>query len=214
MTLKNYLASSELTQNTLIVDIGVDVNGKFVRLKETLFHGQGGGQKSDKGYINDSPVINVQYTVDGEVNHYIDEKTPLTVGDPVSIVVDEIIRIHNTRLHSAGHFISAVAEKLFNGLSAVGGHHWPGESRVEFEGEMPTGDIVLTLENALAQGIADNLDVTIEGDPFHSRKIKFGDFYPVSCGGTHVKNTRELFGLRITGVKAKKGRLRISYDIT
>lgn len=33
------------------------------------------------------------------------------------------------------------------------------------------------------------------------------------CGGTHVRSTRELEGVRVTKVKAKKGTLRISYSL-
>eukprot|EP00903_Cladosiphon_okamuranus_P008880 g8502.t1 len=33
------------------------------------------------------------------------------------------------------------------------------------------------------------------------------------CGGTHVRSTRELEGVRVTKVKAKKGTLRVSYTL-
>ncbi|CBJ48444.1 Similar to ATP binding / alanine-tRNA ligase [Ectocarpus siliculosus] len=33
------------------------------------------------------------------------------------------------------------------------------------------------------------------------------------CGGTHVRSTREMEGVRITKVKAKKGTLRVSYTL-
>ncbi|CAM9736932.1 unnamed protein product [Scytosiphon promiscuus] len=34
------------------------------------------------------------------------------------------------------------------------------------------------------------------------------------CGGTHVRSTRDLWGTRVTKVKAKKGTLRISYTVS
>lgn len=33
------------------------------------------------------------------------------------------------------------------------------------------------------------------------------------CGGTHVRSTRELEGVRVTKVKAKKATLRVSYSL-
>ena len=33
------------------------------------------------------------------------------------------------------------------------------------------------------------------------------------CGGTHVRSTRQLEGVRVTKLKAKKGTLRVSYAV-
>lgn len=33
------------------------------------------------------------------------------------------------------------------------------------------------------------------------------------CGGTHVRSTRDLNGVRVTKLKAKKGTLRVSYAV-
>lgn len=33
------------------------------------------------------------------------------------------------------------------------------------------------------------------------------------CGGTHVGSTRDLKGVRVTKLKAKKGTLRVSYAV-
>lgn len=37
--------------------------------------------------------------------------------------------------------------------------------------------------------------------------------HPIPCGGTHVKSTKELQGLRITKVKTKKTTVKVSYEI-
>jgi alanyl-tRNA synthetase len=213
MVTKTYLRSNQLNLTTTVTDIGNDDKGKWVRLEETLFHPQGGGQQADKGFINDSPVVHVSHTIDGEVNHYVDEKTPLAIGDSAFISINEEVRALNTKLHTAGHFIAAVIEENFPELHAVGGHHWPGESRVEFEGNAITQDVVPFLEKEISKGIKDDLPIDVEGNPFSSRKIKIWHYTSVPCGGTHLTSTAQLEGLKITKSKSNKGRLRISYEI-
>lgn len=213
MVTKTYLKSNQLSLTTHIIDIGFDNKGKWVRLNESIFHPQGGGQKADKGFLNKIPVIHVSHTTDGEINHYIDENTSLSIGDNVFIEIEEHSRTVNTKLHTAGHFIAALIEENFNGLRAVGGHHWPGESRVEFEGNALNQDVVSFLEIAISKGIKEDIAIDVEGDPFKTRKIKIGHYASVPCGGTHLTSTCSLEGLRITKIKINKGLLRIGYAI-
>lgn len=106
-------------------------------------------------------------------------------------------------------------EQLFPGLKAVGAHHWSGEARVEFVGEnLPKSELVqMKLSEALKQAIQDNLSVSIIGDPIRSRAIQIGVFPAVSCGGTHLQNLGVLGQVKITAVKVKGGKLRLSYCI-
>ncbi len=213
MTTKLYLNSYNLEGNSTITATGTDDKGKWVILDETLFHAQGGGQKSDIGLINDASVISVIHAEKDQVKHYIVEENLLKTGDQVHMIVDEENRMTNAKLHTAGHFISALVEESCVGIRAIGGHHWPGESRVEFEGTSDIEDLISTINKEINQKINDNLGIKIEGDPQKSRKIKIGNYTSVPCGGTHLKSTGELVGLRVTKVKSKKGRLRMSYEI-
>ncbi len=213
MTVKRYLFDSSLTGTALITEVGND--GKpWVRLDETLMHPQGGGQKADRGTINDHLVTHVAH-VDGQINHYLNENHTLQVGQQVTITVDEVWRITNSKLHTGGHLIAALMEQLFAGLKAVGAHHWSGEARVEFVGEnIPQSDLVQKkLGEALKQAIQENLPVSIIGDPITSRAIQIGAFPAVSCGGTHLENLGVLDQVKITAVKVKGGKLRLSYCI-
>jgi Ser-tRNA(Ala) deacylase AlaX len=99
---------------------------------------------------------------------------------------------------------------------AVAGHHWVGEARVEFEvidGTTPAEPTIDELQERLDELTASDLEFKIEGDPDKGRAIKIGDFAAVGCGGTHVHSTNELAGIRVTGIKNKKGRLRVSYEV-
>jgi alanyl-tRNA synthetase len=209
---KQYLASSALTAMTTITEIGEDEGKPYLRLRETLFHAQGGGQRPDRGTIGSVAVIHVAHA-DGEVNHYVESIAHLQVGMPVEIEIDPEWRQLNAKSHTAGHVIAAIGDSIFPELKAIGGHHWPGESRVEFEGKssLSSDEIISTLTSAVEQAIADNLSVKVVGDPFASRQIQIGTFSPVPCGGTHLDNLSELIDLVLTKVKSKGDKIRISY---
>jgi alanyl-tRNA synthetase len=212
---KQYLASSDLTAMTTISKIAEDAGKPYVRLPETLFHAQGGGQKSDRGTIGGVAVTHVAHAdADGEVNHYVESIAHLQVGMPVEIAIDPEWRQLNAKSHTAGHLIAAIGDSILPGLKAIGGHHWIGESRVEFQGtsSLSSDEILATLTSAVDRAVADNLPVKVVGDPFASRQIQIGSFPAVPCGGTHLDSLSGLSDdLVLTKVKSKGDKIRISY---
>jgi alanyl-tRNA synthetase len=214
MTVKRYLASAELNGTATVTHVGDD-GRPFVRLSETLFHPQGGGQKADRGTVAGRAVTHVAHAEGGEVNHYLVSTAGLSVGDAVEFAVDPDWRRLNARWHTAGHLIAAVVEKLFPTLQGVAGHHWPGEGRVEFTpGDGASAEeVAAKLPAALAEAVAADLPVRVVGDPFTSRAVVVGDSRPVGCGGTHLASVGELGAVTVTGVKTKGGKLRVSYAV-
>lgn len=186
MTLKTYLTSDALTGRATIT--AIDPAKPSVRLSETLFHPQGGGQRDDRGRIGPARVLDTRHAEGGDVDHLVDTFEGLGVGRDVDIAVDEAHRREGARLHSAGHLLADAVQAIRPALRAVAGHHWKGEARVEFEGAVdvdPGFETDLTAK--LGELIAARLPVEVVGDPFSSRALKIGDFAPVGCGGKHVK---------------------------
>lgn len=216
-TTKKYLASGQLLQSAATIQgIEVRVDGHVcVRLNETIFHAQGGGQKADRGTIGDARVTHVAHAEGGEVEHFVDSIASLTLGQRVELHVDSNWRNTNARYHSGGHLMAAVIEARFPNLRAIAGHHWPGEARVEFQGApMPdAGEIEVLLKQELSEAIARDLPVQVLGDPFSDRAIQVAGYPPVPCGGTHVQRLSELQAIHIDRIRIKSGRLRISYSV-
>lgn len=213
MTIKRYLINSQ-TQGKAVISGIQDGEQPIIRLNQTWFHPQGGGQKADRGTINGIPVLQVKHSNDGEVDHYVSTVEPFTVGQEVELVVDQEWRSLNGKYHLAGHLIAALMEKLFPNLQAISGHHWQGEARVEFTGDIPQPEqIKSSLSQALAEAISADIPVQICGDPLTNRTIKIGDFPAVPCGGTHPEHLGLLNQVELTDVKTKKGKLRISYSV-
>lgn len=212
MVYKHYLFESALGGSAVITEV-IGGERPFVRLNQTWFHPQGGGQKADRGTIAGKAVVNVTHD-DGEINHYLLDTDGLYVGQEVLIIVDAEWRDANARLHTGGHLIAALAEEAFPTLRASGGHHWPGEARVEFTGDdLPDPNEVLrVLGSKLDQAVTDDLPVQVLFEDA-SRSIKIGGHAPVPCGGTHAVSTGRLNGIALTKVKVKGGKLRVSYQV-
>ncbi len=213
MTVKHYLASDALTATATVTAI-LSEPAPIIRLDITLFHAQGGGQRGDRGRIGTAHVLDTRHAAEGEVDHFVDSVAGLAVGDQVEIAVDETHRREGARLHSAGHLLADAVQAIRPGLRAVAGHHWKGEARVEFEGDIEIDDALEgDLTEKIAALVAAGLPVRVVGDPHASRALAIGDFTPVGCGGLHVASTAELAGISVTAIRSKKGRLRVSYEV-
>ena len=213
MTRLLYLTHDETSlDNVTVLDCFAYEAGYAIELDRSLFHPQGGGQKSDTGHIGDLPIVKVVLD-QGRLLHL--SQHPIDKGQ-YSITVDQDVRQLNTRLHSAGHLIAHFICQ--SGLTPVKAHHWPGESFVSFESphddilfpdytpEQLTVDINQIVASALPRGET----CTDDG----RRNIAFGDYEPFLCGGTHVSDLSGIGSVEITSVRLKRGKLKVSYTVS
>lgn len=222
---------------TAIVEaVRQDEKGWFVVLSNTLFYPQGGGQPSDVGHLKiDDLVIFVQTVrmVDKEIRHYIERGYPEIIGKSATLHLDEKKRVLHSKLHTSGHLISNIVESIYPAYRAVKGHHFPGESYVEFRAQEEEGaEVSLEKINQTISGeissnkmvysqfIAGDQLEEICGDLLYSiptdqsiRIVGIEGFQYQPCGGTHVNMLGELRGLDVLKVKTKGRTLKVSYSI-
>ncbi|WP_129141112.1 alanyl-tRNA editing protein [Modicisalibacter coralii] len=212
MTIRRYLENSALTGEVTVTSV---ITGEkvIIRTSETWFHPQGGGQRGDRGKIGDAQVLDTRFSADGQIDHIVSDAGRIQPGMKLPFTIDEEQRMINMRMHSAGHLIAGVVEASFPGLIAVSGHHWPGEGRVEFREEKQTDITQAEVARLVGKAIEADLKVAISGDPYTNRVCSIENYRPIPCGGTHVSSTSEIFDIEIKGIKRKKGKLRIGYDI-
>jgi alanyl-tRNA synthetase len=210
LTIRRYLAEPTLSGTVEVVDI-IRADKLVLRLAETWFHVQGGGQQSDQGKIGSVDVIDVKPCAGGVVDHVVSSLDGIEVGQTYAFTIDEARRLLNTRLHSAGHLLAGVVESEFEGVKAAGGHHWPGEGRVDFELDPASAfdGSAAAIAEAVQRTIEGHLPITVEGDPFVNRICRIGSFRAIPCGGTHLPSTDAIGTFSVRSVKKKDGKLRI-----
>jgi len=205
---------------TRIKSIGTDSNGIKIQLEDTIFHPKGGGQKDDLGKINDTRVIAVIKDSNNEINHYV-EQANFTEGQKVSLTIDFNRRLQNAALHSAGHILAAITEKIFPQLQAFQGHHYPNEACIKFKiidknfCLLDKRSIQEQLEKAMIEYISSSLSIVILFDKNIVRNIQIDVFPPVGCGGTHLANANQLASFTIRNIKIIKNEVcQIGYNAT
>lgn len=209
MTERLYFLSDSLIAEVEVHACSAAEDGYVIELRATPFHPQGGGQPSDTGWIGTAEVTRV--IQDGErILHFANR--PLAPGR-VLARVDEGRRQLHSRLHSAGHLLGHIGETY--GWKPVKAHHWPGEGKIEFvPGLEPRPLDTQDLQAHFDALVEEDLPLRIEVHPDGQRQVSFGEGVArYACGGTHVRSSRGVGALSVLGLKEKKGRLLVSYDM-
>ncbi len=209
-----YLTDSyQFKIQTTILACGEDEQGSWIALTDNIFHPQGGGQPADNGFINQIPV-SIKKQSDGLIVAYPQTVLNLAIGDQVSAEISASDRCLHAALHTAGHLLNWEMRKY--GWMANKGHHFPGESRVEFES---MGNDAISASELTAQQIeADIKQQLMANKSIHihqeadMRLSYIDDTENMPCGGTHVSSLGKIDQFVIKSIKYKKGILRISYD--
>ncbi|MGR6917736.1 hypothetical protein ACU635_26145 [[Actinomadura] parvosata] len=222
-----YLEDTYLSAiDTSVTAAGHDeAGGAWVALRRNLFHPQGGGQPADRGWLGECEVVPARDPATGLVVLRAAEGQgagldDLAEGDLVHARIDAGLRLLHAALHTAGHLVEAAARA--EGWTLAGNNHFPGQARVELTPPGPEAAARLAdagereraadrLRAFVAAAVADDLPVTARHDDEGRRVVRIGDVHAAPCGGTHVRGLADLLQVTISGVKLKKGRVRVSY---
>ncbi len=207
-----------------------------VVLDKTAFYPEGGGQPSDVGFLHwsgkSSRVVKVEKK--GKVIHRLEGELPKE-GVSVKGCIDWKARYEHMKLHTAQHLFSAVVYDLFHG-ETVGNQIYTDYSRVDFEPVDLTDADIKEIEKLVNKLVKEELPVTIYNEernvleeeieenrvnlsliPKSIQKLRVIDIdgYDICpCAGTHVRNTKEIKGVKITDKENKgKNRQRIYYQL-
>lgn len=206
-----------------------------VILDQTCFYPRGGGQDWDTGTIGDFVVEEVRLDPDGVVHHIgSGEYNIYVIKSPVQCKVDAERRDANTRLHSAGHVLDMAMQTIKTDWVPGRGAHYPHMSFVEYDvpaDAMTDEDFRAALEakvNQVAQSAYQNQVKFVskgelsqyckhvpENIPTNkpTRVVLYADDFGIPCGGTHVKQLKDIGTIRITKLKIKKQVAKVSYAV-
>ncbi|MBN3490594.1 alanine--tRNA ligase [Acholeplasma equirhinis] len=190
-------------------------------LDETPFYAKMGGQVADTGTINGLVVKDVQKLPHGQFLHII-ETDSFEEGDEVLAIVDETRRIQTTKNHTATHLLhQAIKDVIGKHANQQGSYNGPDKLTFDINHfEAIKHEDILKIEAVVKAKIKESLDVVTHVLPIDEAKKlgammlfgeKYGDVVRVVdinkwsiefCGGTHVKNTKDIEEFAITSVES------------
>ena len=190
-----------------------------VTLNRTAFFPEGGGQQSDRGYIGDAYISDVQIK-NGEILHFADK--PLSVGQAYDCKLDFDFRFRNMQNHSGEHIISGIVHRLY-GFNNVG-FHLGAEMTMDFDGELTRRQLD-EIEDLANKAVYENLpvkayyptDEELKSLDYRSkldlkedvRIVEIKGVDVCACCAPHVKATGEIGIIKILDFEKYKGGVRL-----
>jgi misacylated tRNA(Ala) deacylase len=205
-------------------------HGALVVLDRTVFYPGGGGQPADRGSLlrgadGRTWAIAAARKQDGEIVHELEPGIePPASGDELTVDLEWARRYALMRTHTALHALCGVVWRDY-GAQVTGGNMEPGAGRMDFEFERMNGDLVDEIEakvnDELRRGREVKVNVLPREEAFaipdlirtkinllppgipEVRTIEIVGLDLQADGGTHVANTREVGGIKVTGYESK-----------
>ena len=215
-----------------VLEIAAGEGAPLVVLDTTTFYPGGGGQPSDRGVILRAGdgrrwTVRAARRFGGEIAHELepveDGELP-AAGDQVTVELDWARRYALMRTHTALHALCGVVWRDYGAL-VTGGNMEPGGGRMDFEFERMSGDLVAEIEHTVNEELRRAREVKVDVLPRAEafaipdlirtkvnllpegiqeiRTIEIVGLDLQADGGTHVANTSEVGGIRVTGYESK-----------
>ncbi|WAA11029.1 alanyl-tRNA editing protein [Fervidibacillus albus] len=205
-----------------ISDVEQVDDGWKVKLNQTNFYPEGGGQPCDLGTIDGKEVVDVQKFGD-DVIHIMKEKPEKQF---VHCQIDKRRRIEHTQHHSCQHLLSAVCLQLYD-FKTVSFHLSNDKATIDLDVPDVSDEQICNIEKLTNDYIVQNRKVNIfyldeeELSTYPLRKIPKGlKRYRIveiegveynACGGTHVTSTAEIGCMKILKREKNRGKMRIYF---
>ncbi len=215
-----------------VLEVSSSEGSPLVVLDATAFYPGGGGQPSDRGVMlrtvdGRSWTVKAARRMGGEVVHELDAPEDGELPRAGDLVVADVAwarRYALMRTHTALHAMCGVVWRDYGAL-VTGGNMEPGAGRMDFEFERMSGELVGEIEAKVNDELRAARDVRVNVLPRAEafaipdlirtkvnllpegieqvRTIEIVGLDLQADGGTHVANTREVGGIRVTGYESK-----------
>lgn len=191
-----------------------------VRLDQTAFYPEGGGQPGDQGVLGEAAVLDTRER-GGDVVHIVDR--PLPVGETVTGELNWRRRFDLMQNHSGEHIVSGVIHRKY-GYNNVGFHMGHDTVTVDLDGEFPAQELAqFELEANQAVWADQPVDITVydheaaKNVEYRSKKdlpgsvrvVTFPGVDACACCGTHVARSGEIGLIKLISVQKFKGGVRL-----
>jgi len=198
----------------------VAVRDNVIELDRTVFYPTGGGQPGDTGRIGALRVVDTLKGEGESVLHAVEPGAALpAVGTSVEAEIDWERRHRHMRFHTALHLLGAVVK-----APVTGGRIATDKAHLDFDIEMEklAKAQIETAVNALVDGAHETHSSWITDGELDSRpelvktmsvapprgagRVRLMEIPGIdlqACGGTHVRNTREVGHLAVARIRSE-----------
>ncbi len=205
---------------TQVLDSRHEGGNVWIRLKETIFYPEGGGQSADRGTINDLPVSHVKMA-DDQIWHQLSQELP----EKVILKLDWDQRYANMQQHTGQHILSACFKNELH-IDTVSVHLGTSDTMIELNApgisdkqseqiQIRANEIIRHAYPVSTMSVSRKdlinypvrREVKQAGDEL--RLVTIGEYDCTACGGTHVRNTAEVGLIKIIAVQKIRKRIRV-----
>lgn len=228
MTEKLYYLDAYLEEfECKVIDLYTDEQYIYIETDRTAFFPEGGGQTSDRGFLGEAYVENVQI-VDGKILHFVENNEENVKKLQNSTIlkgkIDMKKRFSDMQQHSGEHIFSGIVHNLY-GYNNVGFHLGSEVVTLDFDGALNEADIC-KVESLVNEAIWRNLEIRvlyptdeelkaityrskieIEGQV---RIVEIDGVDTCACCAPHVKRTGEIGLIEVVNFEKYKGGTRVS----
>ncbi len=228
MTEKLYYRDAYLYEfKCKVISLYTDNEYIYVETDRTAFFPEGGGQTSDRGWLDGIYVENVQLK-DGKILHFVENTEENVKKLQNSTIlqgkIDMKKRFSDMQQHSGEHIFSGIVHKLY-GYSNVGFHLGSEIVTLDFDGVLNEDDIC-KVESLVNEAVWKNLEIRIlypsdeelktisyrskieiEGQV---RIVEIDGVDVCACCAPHVKRTGEIGIVEVVNFEKYKGGTRVS----
>ncbi|MDO8428740.1 MAG: alanyl-tRNA editing protein [Candidatus Diapherotrites archaeon] len=189
----------------------VKIEQNKVWLDQTIFYAFSGGQITDTGTLNGIPVVQADMDKDTEeIVYTLESAEGLKIGQEVVIQIDWEKRYKIMRLHSLAHLTDRVFEQVCGKHECVGSNIDLTKSRLDYMYPENLNTVLPKIQEQVQQLINEGHEIKryIEPGTKNNWAWEMGN-HKTFCGGTHVKNSKEIGNIKLKRANIGKGKERI-----
>lgn len=191
------------------------VDGDKVTLEATIFYAFSGGQESDRGTIAGRPVLEARKE-GGEIFYTLPPDHGLSPGREVEVAIDWERRYSLMRLHFAAELVLELIYGRLEGVAKTGAHISAEKARIDFAWPESIGPVLPEIAARVEEIVGAGSEI-VSGFSDRERERRYWlveGLAQVPCGGTHLKNTAEVGGIRLKRKNPGQGRERVEIYLT
>ena len=228
MTEKLYYLDAYLEKfECKVINLYMDERYIYVETDRTAFFPEGGGQTSDRGWLNNAYVEDVQI-IDGKIIHLVENNEENVQQLQNSTIlkgkIDMKKRFSDMQQHSGEHIFSGIVHNLY-GYNNVGFHLGSEVVTLDFNGVLAEEDIC-KVESLVNEAVWKNLEIKVfyptdeelESITYRSkieiegqvRIVEIDGVDVCACCAPHVRRTGEIGMVEVVNSEKYKGGTRVS----